>query len=377
MKSLLAGLALCATFAHAAPPVVGVYVLAERGVAPVERIAPGSVSHLLYAFLLVCGPGQRASEAVACKGQPEFSIAPHPDQARFATAFAALKSRDAGLKVFASVGGWGGSDPFYHLAATPEGRQAFVRHAVDWLRRHPVFDGLDIDWEHLGSNGAANGVQLGSPRDGEYFLALLQALRAGLDDLGREQGRRLGLSVAIATSEALLKQMPIGQAQQALDLIFLMTYDFTGPWTRHAGPHAPLYSAKPGSDASLAAAVTLLRAAGVPAGKLVGGVAMYARGFAGVTADGRYREPWPNADGSMPYRELAGLAAQGFRQVRDPVTAAWAYTKPGFYVGYDDPRAVRAKAEFARREGLAGLFAWELTQDNGEILDAMNSLKQP
>jgi chitinase len=41
-------------------------------------------------------------------------------------------------------------------------------------------------------------------------------------------------------------------------------------------------------------------------------------------------------------------------------------------MAYDDPRAVQAKGRFAREQGLAGVFAWELSQDNGDLLDAMN-----
>jgi chitinase len=47
----------------------------------------------------------------------------------------------------------------------------------------------------------------------------------------------------------------------------------------------------------------------------------------------------------------------------------------GRFVGYDDPRAVRAKVEFAKQAGLAGVFSWELSQDDGRILDAMNTMK--
>ena len=61
------------------------------------------------------------------------------------------------------------------------------------------------------------------------------------------------------------------------------------------------------------------------------------------------------------------------RQTRqfDRRTQAWSLVGKGRYVGYDDPRAVRAKVAFAKQQGLAGVFAWELSQDNGEILDAM------
>jgi len=360
---------ISAAHAEAVRPVVGTYILAERGVDVVEQLQPGRVTHLLYAFLLICGEGERKQEAEACKGKPNFSVAPHADQQTFSAAFQRLKARDPKVQVLGSVGGWGGSDPFFHLAATPQGRQAFVQGAVDWLRAHPVFDGLDIDWEHPGNNGASNGVQLGSKADGEYFVQLLQDLRAGLDALGREAGRHYALTVAINTTKEQLVRMPMGRAAKSLDLVFMMTYDFAGPWTRKAAHHTPLRSAKAGDDASLEASVANLKAEGVPASKLVAGVAMYGRGFEGVKADGSYVRPWPNEDGSVAFKNIDALT--GMKAHFDKRTQSWALVGGGKFVGYDDPRAVRAKVVFAKQQGLAGVFAWELSQDNGEILNAM------
>lgn len=371
-KLLIAALALAASLAQAQAPVVGSYILAERGVDVVEQLPPGRVTHLLYAFLLICGEGQRPQEAAACAGKPAFSIAPHADQDSFSAAFQRLKQRDPQVQVLASVGGWGGSDPFFHLAATSEGRAAFVNSAMAWLRAHPGFDGLDIDWEHPGNNGASNGVQLGSPADGERFVQLLQDLRAGLDGLGRETSKHYALTVAINTTKEQLARMPMGRAAKSLDLVFMMTYDFTGPWTKQAANHTALRSARPGDD-SLEASVAHLKAAGVPAAKMVAGVAMYGRGFDGVKADGSYARPWPNEDGSVAFKDIGSLT--GMKAQFDKRSQSWAMVGGGRFVGYDDPRAVRAKVAFAKRQGMAGVFAWELTQDNGEILKAMNTMK--
>lgn len=357
-------------------PVVGTYILAERGVGVVEQLKPGRVTHILYAFLLICGEGQRKEEAAACAGKPNFSIAPHADQDTFSAAFERLKTRDPQVQVLASVGGWGGSDPFFHLAATPTGRAAFIQSAIAWLRAHPGFDGLDIDWEHPGSNGAANGVPLGTKDDGEYFVQLMQELRTALDALGRDTGKRYALTVAVNTTKEQLNRMPtaMGRAAQSLDLVFMMTYDYTGPWTQTIGNHSALRSAKPGDDRSLEAAVASFKAEGMPAHKLVGGVAMYARGFDGVKPDGTYAKPYPSADGSIAFKDLRTL---GLKPKFDKATQSWAVVGPGKFVGYDDPRAVRAKVAFAKKAGLAGVFAWELSQDNGEILDAMNTMHTP
>ncbi len=376
-KRFLLALAFAASLAQAQTkpaPVVGTYILAERGVGVVEQLKPGRVSHILYAFLLICGEGQRSQDEAACKGQPRFGIQPHADQEIFSAAFQRLKSRDPKVQVLASVGGWGGSDPFFHLAATAEGRAAFIKHSIDWLRAHPGFDGLDIDWEHPGNNGAANGVQLGSPADGQRFVTLMQELRAGLDALGRETGRRYALTVAINTTKEQLVRMPMGPAAKSLDLVFMMTYDFTGPWTKHIGNHTALRSSKPGAE-SLELSVANLKAEGVPVEKMVAGVAMYARGFDGVKPDGSYAKPWPNADGSIAFKDVAALRQQGLKPVFDKASQSWAMVGSEKYVGYDDPRAVRAKVAFAKQAGLAGVFAWELSQDNGEILDAMNTMR--
>jgi len=372
-KTLIAALALAASIAQAQTrPVVGTYILAERGVDVVEQLPPDRVTHLLYAFLLICGEGQRQQEAAACAGKPAFSIAPHADQDSFSAAFQRLKQRDPKVQVLASVGGWGGSDPFFHLAATSEGRAAFVNSAMAWLRAHPGFDGLDIDWEHPGNNGASNGVQLGSPADGERFVQLLQDLRAGLDGLGRETSKHYALTVAINTTKEQLARMPMGRAAESLDLVFMMTYDFTGPWTKQAANHTALRSARPGDD-SLEASVANLKAAGVPAAKMVAGVAMYGRGFDGVKADGSYARPWPNEDGSVAFKDIGSLT--GMKAQFDKRSQSWAMVGGGRFVGYDDPRTVRAKVAFAKRQGMAGVFSWELTQDNGEILKAMNTMK--
>ncbi|WP_457447455.1 glycoside hydrolase family 18 protein [Roseateles sp. P5_E4] len=369
-KTLIAALALAASLAQAqTKPVVGTYILAERGVDVVEQLQPGRVTHLLYAFLLICGEGERAKEATACAGKPNFSIAPHADQDIFSAAFQRLKVRDPKVQVLASVGGWGGSDPFFHLAATAQGRAAFVKSSVDWLRAHPGFDGLDIDWEHPGSNGSVNGVPLGSPADAENYVLLMQDLRVGLDALGRDVGKRYALTTAIATTKEQLARMAMGRAAPSLDLVFMMTYDFAGPWTKKAVNHTALRSAKPSDDTSLEASVANLKREGVPAAKLVAGVAMYGRGFDGVKADGRYAKPWPNEDGSVPFKDIDSLT--GMKAHFDKRTQSWAMVGGGRFVGYDDPRAVRAKVAFAKKQGLAGVFAWELSQDNGEILSAM------
>jgi len=365
--------------------VVGAYVPSWEPVSLVERIPNGSLTHILYAFARICGPGQLPVDAPKCRGRQDHELGSGPVDRRFDAAFARLKLRQPQLKVLVSVGGWGGSDPFFHLANEAAKRAVFAASALRFLREHPAFDGIDIDWEHPGGNGAANGVALGSPADGQGYADLMRELREALNGLTAETGRPYLLTTAVNSTSAIVERINFRQAEPALDLVFMMSYDFYGPWSPVLGHHTGLKSSAPEADDSLERSVRNLTAAGVPAAKLVAGVAMYGRGFSGAAgpATGAAKKAgFPGAEGALSYREIAqryldakGRGRRGFQARLDPATQAWSLYHPGLqlYIGYDDPRAVLAKGRYVREAGLAGVFAWELSQDNGDLLNAMNA----
>ncbi|MBV8501021.1 MAG: glycoside hydrolase family 18 protein [Paucibacter sp.] len=375
------------------PLVVGAYVPSWESTAVVDAIKAGSVTHLLYAFARVCGPGQRAADEQLCAGRPPFTIASGEKEAEFDAAFQRFKAREPGVKIVASVGGWSGSDPFFHLAPDAEKRAVFVASSVEFLRTHPGFDGIDIDWEHPGDNGAANGVKLGSPADGQAYADLMSELRVALDALGKETGRKYLVTTAVNSSSAIVKRINFRQAARALDLVFMMSYDYYGGWSDQAGQHTGLQPSSPEAEDGLTAGVHAMVMAGVPAAKLVAGVAMYGRGFSGVKplSSGGFT-PTPKTGafppggiqgeaGTATYKDIAarwigpkGQGLAGFTPRFDKVTQSWSLwnAKTGDYMGYDDPRAVLLKGQYVRNAGLAGVFAWELSQDNGDILNAMN-----
>ena len=406
MRSLLCAFALsittCAAFAEqpdlfsaeplafvrpSAAKVVGVYVPNWEPVAVVEAIKPGSVSHLLYAFLRLCGPGALPKDAASCVGKADFELASGPMERTFDAAFLGLKQRLPQVKVVASVGGWGGSDPFFHLANDPARRAVFAASAVKFFRAHPGFDGIDIDWEHPGGNGSANGVALGSPADGQGYADLMIDLRRAVDALGAETGRRYLITTALNSSRPIVGRINFRAAEPALDLVFMMTYDFYGGWSKVGGHHTALFSSAPQADDSVDEQVRNMTAAGLPAAKLVVGVAMYGRGFSGlakpVTGTAKTGDYPPAVEavageaGAITYKALAKQllnGQRGFQTQLDARSQAWHLWRAadGVYIGYDDPRAVLLKGAYVREKGLAGLFAWELSQDNGDILNAMN-----
>lgn len=369
--------------------VVGVYTPNWQPAALVDALHGDSVTHIVYAFLHVCGPGQLPEDAPKCAGKSDYRIATSAIDDTFNDAFARLKARAPHVKVVASVGGWGGSDPFFHIADEAAPRAAFAKSAADFLRAHPAFDGIDIDWEHPTNNGSANGVQLGSPADGQGYADLMAALRGAMDTLTAENGHKYILTGAINCEHAIVDKVNYRDAAKAMDYIFMMTYDFYGSWKNVIGNHAAPHASAAGAEDGLDAAIRTMTAAGVPAGKLVAGVAMYGRGFTGVArpapGKGFSGEPhtgtYPAPEGSSDWRELAaryvdrhGRGLHGYQTLFDPQTRAWNLynARNQLFMGYDDPRAVIEKGRMVREAGLAGVFAWELSQDNGDVLNAMN-----
>jgi len=369
--------------------IVGVYMPNWQPTALVDALRGDSVTHIVYAFLHVCGPGQLPEDAPRCVGKADYQLATSAIDDSFNDAFARLKARAPHVKVVASVGGWGGSDPFFHIADDAAPRAAFAKSAADFLRAHPAFDGIDIDWEHPTNNGAANGVQLGSPADGQGYADLMAALRSAMNSLTAENGHKYLLTAAINTDHVIVDKVNYRDAAKSLDYIFMMTYDFYGAWTKTIGNHAALRAHADGAQDGLDVATKTMTDAGVPAAKLVAGVAMYGRGFTGVAmpADGKsfsgesHTGAYPAPEGASDWRELAaryidrnGRGLHGYQVICDPKTLACNLynARNKLFMGYDDPRAVIAKGRFARDAGLAGVFAWELSQDNGDILNAMN-----
>ncbi len=376
-------------FERSGGKIVGVYTPNWQPAALVDALHGDSVTHVIYAFMHVCGPGQLPEDAPKCAGKGDYQLATSAVDDRFDAAFARLKARAPHVKVLASVGGWGGSDPLFHLAVAAAPRAAFAKSAADFLRGHPGFDGIDIDWEHPTNNGAANGVQLGSPADGQGYADLMAALRSALDTLTAENGHKYLVTAAINTDHAIVDKVNYRDAAKSLDFVFMMTYDFYGAWTKATGNHAAPRASAAGAQDGLDAAVATMTGAGVPAAKLVAGVAMYGRGFTGVArpAAGQgfsgapHAGTYPALEGASDYRELAaryidghGRGRHGYQVLHDPRTGAWNLynARSALFMGYDDPRAVLAKGAYVRQAGLAGVFAWELSQDNGDILNAMN-----
>ena len=425
--------------------VVGTYFV-EWGIYDrdytVDNLPADNLTHILYGFIPICGPNESLKSVggnsfnalqTACQGVPDYNVVIHDPWAAYQKSFKqagheydtpikgnfamlmALKQRNPDLKIIPSVGGWTLSDPFYSFTDKSK-RDIFVASVKKFLTTWKFFDGVDIDWEFPGGDG--ENANLGDPqKDGPAYVALMQELRAMLDQLEADTGREYELTSAIGAGYDKIEDVNYGQASQYMDYIFAMTYDFYGGWNNVPGHQTGLYcgsfmlpgqcdgtgidaEGKPfkGPAYTVDNAITALLAQGVPANKLVAGAAMYGRGWDGVmpssltdpndpmtgTGSGKFsgskaQGVWEA--GIIDYKGLkdnmVGPNGQGINGYEvgydEQAEAAWVWNRSnGKLLTYDSPRSVIAKGQYARSLGLAGLFSWEIDADNGDILNAMH-----
>ncbi|MGK4474041.1 glycosyl hydrolase family 18 protein [Aeromonas molluscorum] len=395
--------------------VVGTYYV-EWGVYgrkfTVDKIPAQNLTHILYGFTPICGGNgindslkeiEGSFEALqrACAGRADFKVAMHdpwaaiqmpqgnlkdfdePYKGNFGNLMA-LKQAHPDLKILPSVGGWTLSDPFYFLDDKSK-RDTFVASVKEFLQTWKFFDGVDIDWEFPGGQGA--NPSLGGPNDGATYVTLMKELRAMLDELEATTGRQYELTSAISAGGDKIAKVDYQAAQQYMDHIFLMSYDFNGAWTNtELGHQTNLFEASWDANTKYTTdkGVRTLLGQGVTPGKIVVGAAMYGRGWTGVngyqagnpftgTATGPVKGTWEN--GVVDYRQIVNdYMGAGWEQGYDEVAEAPYVFKAstGDLITFDNDRSVKAKGQYVLANQLGGLFSWEIDSDNGDILNAMH-----
>ncbi|HDT6029841.1 TPA: glycoside hydrolase [Enterobacter cloacae subsp. cloacae] len=407
------------TFAKHTDKVVAAY-FPEWGVYgrnfPVDKIPAANLNHILYGFIPICG-GDGINDGLktvengnsfanlqkACAGRPDYTVAIHdpwaalqkpqsgvsnwddPYKGNFGQLMA-LKKAHPDLKILPSIGGWTMSDPFYHMNDSAI-RARFVASVKDFLKTWKFFDGVDIDWEFPGGGGVNE--SLGNPQqDKATYTAVIRDLRTMLNELSAETGRTYELTSAIGAGKDKIEDVDYTTAQQYLDHIFLMSYDFYGAWSmtdlgHQAALHAPAW--RPDTNYTTENGVNALLEQGVQPGKIVVGTGMYGRGWTGVhgytgnnpftgTATDGVKGTWE--PGVVDYRQIVNeyKGKLGWEYGYDAdAEAPYVFNKStGELISYEDARSATAKGKYVLAKNLGGLFAWSIDSDNGDILNAMN-----
>lgn len=339
----------------------------SKGQFTVNNLDPGLCTHIIYSF---AGLDTATSKIKSLDPWLDLGDGGSTGRRTFLLT-TELKRRNPELKVSLAIGGWNeGSEKYSKMAADPAKRAIFVKSVLKMLRDYN-FDGFDLDWEYPGKRG-------GVPEDKKNFIELIKDLKRSLKPNG------LILTAAIGAAPGTIDAAyNVADMYEHLDLVHVMNYDYHGSWDQKTGHNAPLRSDPyaTGNDREFSVVYTWehLQKKGAIASKTVMGVPFYGRTFNLVNPhDARmgarstktgFPGPYTKENGFMGYNEICE-AMQDPDEVKDWVeewdeTSAAPFAYNGIkWVGYDNPKSLNKKIEFAMAEGMAGIMVWSVDTDD-------------
>jgi chitinase len=290
----------------------------------------------------------------------------------------ALRRRHPGVQLLVSIGGWDAAPQYSAIALTAASRAKFARSCIRLFIEQQHFDGIDLDWEFP----VRGGLIPSRPQDRVDVTALVRELRVQLHALGQRMHRHYLLTVA--TPAGTWQEGGAYSVSDSYDLAALvpyvnwlnvMTYDMNTIFSPFSGFNTPMHASSRDptpepqrSRDTLTGAVRYYEAHGVPADKIMLGMAFYGRGFTGVSA--RYAGRYSKFTGVMAETPWNIIES---RMLTDPhwvrywsasAQAPWLYNaRRHEFFTYDDPQSLAIKGAFVRRAHLRGAMIWVLGDD--------------
>jgi chitinase len=286
-------------------------------------------THLAHAFLKSDADGRLT----------EDKAIPSPELVR--------RAHEANVRVLLSLGGAGSAKTFRAIVRSDEARRRYVA-AVAKAVGDASYDGVDVDWEPTENDDDRQGL-----------VALVAALRETLPSAT--------ISAAAPPTDWYGRWWNVEALRTRIDLLNVMSYDFHGPWSEHAGHNAPLHAApddEDGAALNAAAAMTYwAETRGWPKDRLNLGIPCYGRGFA---VKSWHQKPAGKASHELiDAHDVPRLMGDGWRRAWDAKVGVPTLLKEGTaeLISYEDAESAALKGTWARQKGLRGLFFWNIEQD--------------
>jgi len=414
-----AALALCALVGAAEQSsqdggVLGAYFAnwAQYRKAPYKHTASdvgglkGIAEHIYYGFVYFCPP---AGVTMPYWGKAPYGSCSDSTEYHLMT----LESNDPasiktmtgdGFKVIASIGGWNfPSHYFSEMVSTQTNRAKFINYAKTFLSEHG-FSGIDIDWEFPCSEPRDNPVKITNtqfrhvqddggqcPRDTTGLLALLKEMREAMPDMY--------ISVASQAAEKNWLDMGVSaESSKYIDHWHVMNYDYTVsdvPSSQPISPNQPLYNpAAPATQWSINYTIQGYLALGVPAEKIMIGLAMYGHTWykQGMTdwqkfgqdpekqskCFGPFKDTYGAAPGKgcsqcgvMMISEIEAAACDNYYDQQTESDIAYCssagadgYTDAGVFVTYNGVKSNEAIVDYGKSLGVGGFFTFDTSMDS-------------
>lgn len=340
---------------EAPKPVIIAYVGGFRGLIDVDKISPDKITHINYAFVDV-------------KDGKAFLTNEVTDTTNFRK-LNELKQKNPDLKILISIGGWAWSRNFSDAVLTTEGQKIFAKSAVEIMKNYNL-DGVDIDWEYPAIPGDEGNVY--RPEDKQNYTLMFEAIRAELNILEKETGKKYLLTTAVGGFQKFIDNTEMGKAQQYLDYVNIMTYDYHPD--KQAVHHTNLYASdkyelKQSADIAIKAYIT----AGVPVEKLVMGIAFYGRTYTLEKGSSKgIGDPVTEQIRGAGYTYIKDSLVnqnENYRYWDESARAPYLFNfYKGIFVTYDDEESVKEKCQYVLENKMAGVMFWEYSSDPKEYL---------
>jgi chitinase len=197
---------------------------------------------------------------------------------------------------------------------------------------------------------------------------------------------RLYFTFAAGASDEFLANTEMEKAQQYVDTLNLMAYDYYEPGSdRVTGNHAPLFT-DPTDPKKISAAdsVAAFEKAGVPAAKILLGVPFYGHMWGQVPDKdhGLFQPGKPVPNAYAPYSVIVStMLNEGYARFWDgKASVPYLYNaQKQIFVSYEDPQSIAAKCKYVVAHHLGGMMFWDYSSDpSGALLHAIDeSLQKP
>jgi chitinase len=254
-----------------------------------------------------------------------------------------------GVRVLLAVGGAGDLN-FGPMARDPVKAARFIAELAAMVKANG-YDGVAVDWEFPDET------------DQDVLIDFLTQLRAKL----KADNPNALLEEAVACTDHFGHLFPAARMAPLLDYIQVMSYDVHGPWSPFAGHNSPLYhtSAEPadGQTLSFSDFLEYWTSRGFPKSKILIGLASYGHGYTAGALGQATNGKSPYAD--IPYNKILELIESGWTVHRDTEADVPYLTDPTdtTLISFDDEASARDKGQWAKQQGLPGIFFWEIAQD--------------
>lgn len=246
-------------------------------------------------------------------------------------------------RVLAGVGGWGAETDWASALGTVD-KRATVARALGASVQLAGWSGIDLDWEY--------------PDTEAELLALAAFIKQYREYWPRQ---KIGVALAAFVDEKLRAKWASDIAPY-VDWFHVMTYDFTGAWDQTINYNSSLSRGR--------AAIENWEASGIPKSKLMLGSAWYGR--AATVQSGSLVRPGGVASNWEELSFADIVKDTRFKESVHVDGTIWAWDSNGRkVVSYENVDCVREKLEAARQDNLAGVFCWEIGQDNGSLSTVM------